>query len=196
MRRKTGRWMALGLLIVVAGVLAGAVVAASFDDGRDLVAAIDEAPLVQVADVPASDGSAERGVFVQATDTGHICVWEAASPSSRQRGGGCNTADDPLNGRPISFTLSYDGGPSIADVKGATLFGLATSEVARAAVVMSDGTLRDVRLKRSKAMDDDFRAFGYRFEKADLRRGIGPAAVVSLDESGTEIDRQPTGFGS
>ena len=189
------RWVALVVGVVAAGALAGAVVAAKFDDGRDLVAAIDEAQLTRVADVPAGDGSSGGGVFVQVTRTGHICVWEAVSATSRERGGGCNSADDPLNGRSLSFTLGYDGGPSVADVKSATLVGLAATEVSRASVLMSDGTRREIHLKKAKVAGDDYRAFGYRFKKADLRRGIEPTAVVAVDADGIEIDRQATGFG-
>jgi hypothetical protein len=195
MRRMNKRWVAVVVGVVAAGILASAVVAESFDDGRDLVAAIDEAPLTRVADVPAGDGLSGRGVFVQVTETGHVCVWEAASATSRERGGGCNSADDPLNGRPLSFTLGYDGGPALGDVKSATLVGLASSEVARASVLMSDGSSREISLKKTKVAGDDYRAFGYRFKKADIRNGIGPTAVVAFDLGGTEIDRQPTGFG-
>jgi hypothetical protein len=195
MRRLPRRWAVLGLGIVVAGVLSSAVVAKQFDDGRDLVAAIEVAPLTRVADVPAGDGSPARGVFVQVTETGHVCVWEAASATSRERGGGCNSADDPLNGRPLSFTLGYDGGPAIADVESASLVGIASSAVARAAVLMSDGSMREIHLNKTKVAGDDYRAFGFRFKKADLRKGIGPTAVVAFDIGGAEIDRQSTGIG-
>lgn len=195
MRRTTGRWTVLGLGVVVAGVLAGAVVAGRMDDGRELVDAIDEAPLQRVAGIPSADGSPGRGVFVQMTRTGHLCVWEAPSATSRERGGGCNTADDPLNGRPVSFTLSYDGGPAVSDVKSASLFGLTTTEVQRAKVLMSDGTSHELELKSAKVGAGEFRAFGYRLKKAELKRGIGPTAVIAIDASGVEIDRQTTGIG-
>jgi hypothetical protein len=189
------RWAAVGLGVVVAGALAGAVVASRMDDGSDLIAAIDQDPLVRVADIPAADGSPGKGVYVQMTRTGHVCVWEASSATSRDRGGGCNTADDPLNGRPFSFTLSYDGGPAVVDVKSATLFGLASSDVAQASVLMSDDTRREIRLQKARVTGTDFRAFGFRFKKADLRRGIAPTAVVAIDANGTEVDRQATGIG-
>ena len=73
-------------------------------------------PLVRVAEIPSGDGSPGRGVFVQETRTGHLCVWEAPSATSRERGGGCNPVDDPLGGRALSITFSYDGGPAVADV--------------------------------------------------------------------------------
>jgi hypothetical protein len=190
------RVAAVGLAVALGGLLAGAVIASRNDDGSELAAAIEEAPLVRVADIAAEDGSPGRGVFVQTTRTGHICVWEAPSATSRQRGGGCNTADDPLNGASISFTLSYDGGPAIADVRAATLFGLAAADVARASVLMSDGTERDVRLRKANVSGADFLAFGYRIKKADLRKGVGPTAVIARDASGAELGRQPTGIGS
>jgi len=180
---------------VLAGILAGGVVASRLDDGSELIAAIDETPLTRVAEVEASGGAPGRGVFVQLTKTGHLCVWEAPSATSRQRGGGCNSVDDPLNGSALSATLSYDGGPAIADVRSASLFGLAAKDVVRASVLMSDGTLRDIKLKRARAGSDEFQAFGYRFKKGDLRRGIGPTAIVAFDAAGAELGRQPTGIG-
>lgn len=189
------RVAAIGVAVVLAGLLAGAVIASRLDDGSGLAAAIEDAPLIRVADIAAEDGSPGRGVYVQTTRTGHLCVWEAPTASSRQRGGGCNTVDDPLNGEPISFTLSYDGGPALADVRGATLFGLASVDVARASVLMSDGTERAIRLRGASVSGTNFLAFGFRFRKADLRKGLGPTAVIVRDASGVELGRQPTGIG-
>lgn len=194
-RRTIGRWSALGAAAVLACALATAVVASRVDDGSELTAAIDEAPLTRVADIEAADGIPGRGVYVQLTETGHLCVWEASSATSRDRGGGCNTVDDPLNGGVLSATLSYDGGPAMSDVRGATIFGLTAASVARAKVLMDDGTFREIKLKRAKVGSGEFGAFGYRFKKADLRRGIGPIAVVALDAAGGELGRQPTGIG-
>jgi hypothetical protein len=196
MRSGIRRWAAVGLGVVLACALAGAVVASRIDDGSDLAGAIDQDVLVRVADIPAAEGSPGKGVYVQRTRTGHLCVWEAPSATSRQRGGGCNTADDPLNGRPLSFTLSYDGGPAVADVKSASLFGLADTGVARASVLMSDGTQQEIRIQKAKVLGTAFRAFGFRFKKSDLRKGITPVAVVAIDANGAEVDRQATGIGS
>jgi hypothetical protein len=184
-----------GATIAALGALAGSVVASSFDDGTALSAAVEEAPLVQVAGIAAGEGAPAVGIYAQLTDTGHLCVWEAPSASSRERGGGCNTADDPLNGEPVSFTLSYDGGPAAADVRRASIFGLASSGVREVRVLMSDGTSRTVTLRKTKVGSDEFQAFGYRFKRADLKRGIGPTAVVAYDAGGAEIGRQPTGIG-
>jgi hypothetical protein len=193
-RRRVGRWAALVAGLLVAATAAGAVVAAQFDDGTRLTQAIGEGQLVKIADIASSDATPARGVFVELTSTGHLCVWEAAFPTSRERGGGCNTADDPLNGRALWFTLSYDGGPALADVKGATLFGLAARSVAKANVHMSDGSKREIRLRDVRVAGTEYRAFGYRFKTADLRREIGPTTVVAIDDDGMEIDRQPTGI--
>jgi hypothetical protein len=38
-------------------------------------------------------------------------------------------------------------------------------------------------------------AFGHRFSRGELRRGVTPVAVVAFDQNGNEIDRQETGFG-
>lgn len=189
------RALALVVGVLLSGAAATAVVAAQFDDGGDLAKAIEEAPLTRVADIPAADGAPALGVYVQLTETGHVCVWGAPSATSRRRGGGCNALDDPLNGEAVSAMLSYDGGPGIPKVSSATLFGLALADVASVQIVMTDGTRRAVRLKPASIGSGDFRAFGYRFSKADLRKGIGPATVVALDASGAEVGRQPTGFG-
>jgi hypothetical protein len=179
----------------MAAVLAGTIVASPFDDGSELAAAVDEARLTRVADIAPAEGASLKGVFVQRTDTGHVCVWEASSATSRDRGGGCNSADDPLNGRAVSFTLSYDGGPQIQTVTQASVFGLASADVARAAVVMSDGSVRQIRLRPVRVEETDFQAFGHRFSRRDLGRAIGPVAIVAYDAAGAEIDRQPTGIG-
>ena len=139
------RWISALVVAAVGAALASAVVASSFDDGSSLTAAIDEAPLVRVADIEADEGASALGVYTQLTDTGHVCVWEAVSVSSRQRGGGCNTVADPLNGQPVFFTLSYDGGPATVDVRGARVFGLALSAVASVRVLMRDGSWRAVK---------------------------------------------------
>jgi hypothetical protein len=192
--RISKRGVIVGVGVVVAAAAAGRVVAGQLDDGRDLAAAIEKDPLVHVADIAPGDGSPGRGVFVQRTRTGHLCVWEAVSATSRERGGGCNPADDPLGGRALSVTFSYDGGPAVSDVRSATLFGLVAPEVAHASVAMSDGTRRDIRLRDIDVAGDDFRVFGFRVKRADLRRGVTPTAVVVLDAAGSELDRQATGF--
>jgi hypothetical protein len=40
----------------------------------------------------------------------------------------------------------------------------------------------------------EVKAFGYRVRVLDLRKRVGPAAVVALDASGAETARQATGF--
>jgi hypothetical protein len=184
----------VGIGVAAAAVLAGGVVAAQLDDGRDLAEAIGKDPLVRVADIAPGDGAPGRGVYVQQTRTGHLCVWEAPSATSRERGGGCNPVDDPLGGSSLSVTFSYDGGPAVADVTSATLFGLAALEVVRVNVVMSDGTKREIRLKSVEVGQNELRVFGFRFKRADLRRNVTPVAVVALDAAGKELARQATGF--
>jgi hypothetical protein len=194
-KRGMRRWAALGVGLLLAGALASAVVASRLDHGSELIAAIDDAAMTRVADIEAAEGAPSRGVFVQLTRTGHLCVWEAPSATSRERGGGCNSVDDPLNGNVLSATLSYDGGPVISDVRSASLFGLAASEVARASVLMRDGTSRAIKLKNAKVGSDEFQAFGYRFKKSDLRHGVGPIAVIARAADGSELGRQTTGIG-
>lgn len=194
-RGRRTRWTAFALAIATAGVLASAVVASQMDDGSRLVVAIEDAPMTHVADIEAADGAPRRGVYLQVTDTGHLCVWEAPSATSRQRGGGCNTLEDPLNGEALSITLSYDGGPAPADVKSAALFGLTAPDIARARVLMSDGSMREIRLEPISVAASDFNAFGFRLRRADLRKGTGPVAVLAFAADGAEMGRAPTGFG-
>jgi len=187
----------ISILALVAAVLATSVIAgqfrsaspASFHEG------LATGQVTRVADIAAGDGFPERGVFVQTTDTGQFCLWDASSEQSLQRGGGCHPADDPLGGSAISASLAYEGGPAIEGVHDARLIGLASSDVADVRVLMSDGTSREMKLKKAKVDSDTFLAFGYRFKKTDLRSGIGPTAIVAFDASGAELARQPTGIG-
>ncbi len=197
MKRITRRWAVLGAIAILACITTGGVIAAqfrTFDNPDRLANAIDKEPLVLAADIPAAGGAERHSVFVQKTSTGHVCLWDVPSGQPRLRQGGCNSAEDPLAGRPISVSFAYDGGPSIASVRDARLVGLAATNVAAVEVIMNDGTRRTMRLKNARVGGDGYLAFGYRFKVGDLRRGIEPIAVVALDESGAEIDRQTTGF--
>ena len=187
-------------IALAGGVLVGSVIAAqrggdSVQNVASLQAAIAAEPLTKVADIAGSEGSAGRGVYMQELDTGHLCVWDAPSASSRERQGGCNSIDEPLGGTAVSANLAYDGGPAIEGVRDARLSGLAASNVAAVVVLMSDGSERVLNLKKAKSSAGDFYAFGHRFKKADLRNGVGPIAVIARDSYGAEIGRQPTGIG-
>ncbi len=187
--------------VLVACLAAGAVVAGRFeglDDPEGLAAAMREAPVIRVADVDASSSSPARGVFVQITAEGQFCLFEAASPTSLDRRGGCNSVDDPLGGSRLSASLAYEGGPQTSRVSDARLIGLVASEVSGVQITMSDGSRRTVQLRRPLAValsGQSYRAFGYHFDPADMRAGREPTAVVALDAAGKEIDRQTTGFG-
>lgn len=192
------RWaVAVVPLVVAAAALAGGVIAGQFrgTDPEAFRADLATGEIVRVADIAAAGGLPARGVFVQTTQAGQVCLWDAPSASSLQRGGGCNPAADPLGGSALSASLAYEGGPATADVRDARLVGLASRDVAAIEVVMSDGTRRDVRLEKAKLDFDEYVAFGYRIRRSDLRRGVGPSAVVALDADGTEIERQATGIG-
>lgn len=200
MRRDT-RLAVVALVVLVSTViLAGGIAAgrlAGFDDPDELTSAIGEGVVVRIADIEASGGQPGRGVFVQSTSTGHLCLWDAPSASSPQRGGGCNYADDPLGGRALSASLSYEGGPGIRKVTDARLIGLVSEDVASVELLMSDGTRRSVPMRHNAAVGSpggSFRVFGYRVRATDLRHGIGPTAVLALDVRGAEIDRQATGL--
>ena len=187
----------ISILVLAAAVFATGVVAGLFRgaDPASFHAALATGEITRVADIAASDGFSGRGVFLQTTDTGQICLWDATSENSPQRGGGCSPADDPLGGSAISASLAYEGGPAIDGVLDARLIGLASIEVARVAVLMSDGTSRRMTLKWAKVGSDPFQVFGYRIKKVDLRKGVGPTAIIAFDASGAEVARQPTGIG-
>jgi len=195
-----GKRMAVVLALALAGsLLVGSVVAAqrggSPPDAAKVEAAIAAAPMTRVADVAGGEGFARRGVFIQELDTGDLCVWDAASASSPDRQGGCNSIDEPLGGAAVSANLAYDGGPAIESVRDARLSGLANSSAASVVVLMSDGSERALLLKPVRLAAGDFLAFGYRFKKSDLRSGVGPIAVIARAAGGKELGRQPTGIG-
>ncbi len=192
------RWtIVISIFAVATAVVATSVVAGQFagTDPESFHEALATGDITRVASIAAGDGLPERGVFVQKTDNGLVCVWDAVSTSARQRGGGCNPAGDPLGGSSISASLSYEGGPAVSDVKDARIFGLAAVTAADVRLLMSDGSSRMVKLTRADGVSKDVKAFGYRFKRSDLKRGIGPIAVVAYDEKGEEIGRQTTGIG-
>lgn len=199
--RVAKRWVVLGLGVVAGGALAGGVVAARFaglDEQERLMSAAAEEPAIRVADIESAPGLPARGVFVQPTSTGHLCLWDVPLATPRARQGGCNRSDDPLGGRKMFISLSYEGGPAAEHVSDARVIGLVAREVASVQVLMTNGAVRAIPMKRALAVSSavgSLRAFGYRFTAADLRRHLGPTAVLALDASGRELDRQTTGFG-
>ena len=196
MRRR--RIVVTSASVIAAGVLVGAVVAGGFDWSRsadELDAALVEARPTRVADIPAADGLPERGVFAQVTSTGQFCLSDAPIDAPLMGGGGCNSVDDPLGESAISASLAFEGGPAIETVSDARLIGVAASGVSSVRVLMSDGSSRTVKLKRARVGSDELRVFGYRIRKSDLKKGVGPVAIVAYDSGGAEIGRQTTGIG-
>ena len=189
--------VALVVVAAVAVVVVGAV-GAGYDWSRsstELEAALVTAPPMRIADIPAADGSPARGVFAQVTSTGYFCLSDAPLDAPLRGGGGCNPVDDPLGGSSLSASLAYDGGPAIETVKDARIIGLAVPEVTTVRVLMRDGSSQAVKLEAAKVGADEFVAFGYRVRKSDLKKGIGPVAVVAYDRDGAEIERRTTGLG-
>ena len=187
------------VIVALFGVVTSAVVASHVRDAevpKGLEEAIRAEPLVKVAEIPAGHGLAARGVYAQPTSAGFLCLWDAPGASSRARQGGCNRAEDPFAGMGVFASLAYDGGPDVGTVSDARLIGLAPKDVASVEIVMTDGTRRSVPLKPALLGPDEYQAFGYRFSRADLRKRLGPAAIVALDDAGSEVGRQPTGFGN
>lgn len=193
------RWaIAASISAFATAILASSVVAGQVrgPDPEAFHAGLATGEIARVADIAAGGGLPGRGVFVQVTDTGQLCLWDAPSASSQQRQGGCNSTEDPLGGSALSASLAYEGGPAVEDVQDARLIGLASRDVATVQLLMSDGTMRDVRLRSATLGSDEYRAFGYRFKKSDLRGGVGPTAVIARAATGDEIARQATGIGS
>lgn len=193
------RWAIVASISALAtAIVASSVVAGQYrsPDPEAFHVGLATGEIARVAHIPAGDGFPGRGVFVQTTDTGHFCLYDAPSASSLQRQGGCNPTDDPLGGTALLVSLAYDGGPAAEDVRDARLIGLAVSRAAAVEVLMSDGTRRGVRSKMARLGSNEYVAFGYRIKNADLRKGIGPTAVVAKDAAGTELARQSTGIGS
>lgn len=199
--RNARRSLVLAIGIVAAAVLAGGVVGAQLDvwPSDDFEASLREDASVRVADIPAREGLPARAVFVQATSTGFLCLWDASAATAQVKQGGCNRAEDPLAGRKLTISLAYDGGPAVGDISDARLIGLAAWEVTSIQVLMTDGTRRAIPMRRELAFASEagrFRAFAYRFPRSDFRRGVGPTAVIGLNERGAEIERLTTGYGS
>jgi hypothetical protein len=190
-------WLVSLALLVLGGALTGGVVAAQFNEPdvvRDLQAAIETDPVQKAVEIAAEGKLPRRGVYVQPTSAGFLCLWDAPSASSHERSGGCNPVDDSLGGKALSASFGYDGGPDIDNVRDARLIGLASAEVARIDVLMSDGTSRKVHLEKTKVAGTEYRVFGYRIRPSDLRKGVGPTAIIAVNDSGEEIGRQATGF--
>ena len=151
--------------------------------------------VTRVADIAAADGLPARGVFAQVTESGQFCLFDAPSVTSSQRGGGCNPADEPLGGNAISASLAYEGGPAIEGVRRCEAHRSGRGRRGEHQRAHERRVSRDMKLKKAKVGADEFVAFGYRFRKADLRKGIGPTAIVAFDAGGVELGRQPTGIG-
>jgi hypothetical protein len=199
MRMTRTRWalVASAVALVACVALGSSVVAGQFrvEDPSALEADFTTGELTRVGDMSAVDGLPARGVFVQVTRGGKLCLWDAPSADSPERQGGCNPVSDPLGGSAVSASLAYEGGPALRGVKDARLVGLAAREVAAARVEMSDGSSRELRLGKVNLGSLELQSFGYRFKRVDLRNGAGPTAVVVTDAAGKELARQPTGIG-
>jgi len=72
-------------------------------------AALAAVVVQKVAEVSAAPGLAARGVFLQPTSAGFLCLWDAPSAVSLARQGGCNPADDPLAGKRMMISFAYAG---------------------------------------------------------------------------------------
>jgi len=158
----------------------------------------DSSTVAQVAQFAPEGGRPARQVVLQRTPDGYLCVWDSPDGTVEHGVGGCNPAADPLAGHKLFVSLAYDGGPAISSVHDARLSGLTAIDVASARLVLTDGSTRPILLspRSTRALaGKDYRPFAYRVPRADLERGIGPAAVLALDAHGKVLDRQATGIG-
>jgi hypothetical protein len=78
------RVIVASILVLAAALLASGVIAGQFRsaDPEALHEALTSGEVVQVAEIAAADGLARRGVFVQETDIGQLCLWDVATPST------------------------------------------------------------------------------------------------------------------
>jgi hypothetical protein len=192
LRRSTA--LAVGF-VALAGVSAGAVVAGQivdFDDPVSIDLALEEAPLTEVADLPSAAGTVARSMFVQRAG-GLACIWDAPNATSRMRQGGCNLESDPLGDSELFVSYAFDGGPKISDITDARLIGLASAQVVRVEIALSDGSTRSATLHPANAAGSGLQAFAHRVARRDLRRGIGPVAVRAFDATGIRVANE-TGF--
>ena len=189
-------------LAIVGALVAGALVVAAAVTARGgpttpatLEAAIASEPLQKVTDLPSQSGAPRRSMFVQQTSAGFVCTWVAETATSKLRQGECNPTEDPLVGRALWATLTVDGGPALTDVRDARLIGLAAPESERVVIEMTDGSVRDAKVRAAKLDAGVFQAFAYRIKQADLKAGVGPVAVVAYDAAGRQLGHQETGIG-
>jgi hypothetical protein len=154
----------------------------------EVQAALANAKKLEVARFPSVPGVPDRSVFLQ-RGGGLICLTDAVD-TAHEGGGGCTFANDPFAGKKMMFSLGWDGGPALSTVSNGRLSGLVAPDVDRVYLELSDGSTRPIRLTKASP----YRAFAYRISKADARPESQPVAVIALDASGRQIDRQPTGF--
>ena len=204
----------------LAGALAGGLAAtrsygtsASTPDPAALRAAIASTPAVTVATF--ASGAAKAGVgspvaatanrstpavhvllIQRLTKLGMVCVWDATRDGS-ERGGGCNSADDPLGGKQISVNTTSSTGSNGVGYSTIRVSGLAAPTVATLNVQMSDGTTRPLTLQSdvpTSVSGGPSGAFAYNESSVDLAAGVVPIAVVAFDQTGKEVATAAVGL--
>ena len=198
---KTRALLASGLAVVAALVVTGVAVGVFRHPGTVSAAPATGSQAgkrMTVATFDRVQGEADRQVVIERTPDGYLCLWDSPDATAVHGLGGCNAADDPLGGRKLFASITYDGGPGIASVHDARISGLAAEDVEQVVVAMSDGSTRRMHVTKPSTRDvagADYRSFAYRVHDNDLRRGVTPVAVVAMDAAGAEVDRQTTGIG-
>jgi hypothetical protein len=198
---KTRALLASGLAVVAALAVTGVAAGVFRHPGTESAApaiGTKASKRMTVATFDPVQGAADRMVVIERTPDGYLCLWDSPDAAADNGLGGCNPADDPLGGRKLFASLTYDGGPSIASVHDARISGLAAEDVEQVLVTMNDGSTRRVHLAKPSTRavaGGDYRSFAYRVHENDLRRGVTPVAVVAIDAGGAEVDRQTTGIG-
>ena len=189
--------VAVGLGLALGGIASGVYRAAGTPSATPDVRS-RASTVLPVAQFPSETGRPDRQVVIQRTPDGYLCVWDSPDGTAEHGVGGCNPAADPLGGRKLFVSLTYDGGPAVATVHDARLSGIAAPDVAVAELVMSDGSTRAILLSRASTRGlagKDFRSFAYRVRQSDILKSVTPVEVLVLDAGGKVIDRQVTGIG-
>lgn len=131
----------------------------------------------------------QRALYVQSLQNGMLCISDATFTGAGA-GGGCNPASDPLSGHPFVAILAYDGGPSIAAAANARIYGLAQASIARLTLVMTDKSMRDIKLGGAVPATRGMRPFAYSLSDRDLASGVGPSSIVAIGQGGAVLDEQ------
>jgi hypothetical protein len=184
--------IAVGSLAVAAlfGVAAGSVFGA-VSQGRHVSAqrpTIAEKG-VQIARFP---GVSKVGVFLARDSGGNVCLLTSpiGDPDPAHASGGCNPATSPLGGKAMLSEYGFDGGPAVRTVKNAQVAGVVTGQVAKVALVMSDGIEHAATLlatPTASTLGAGHSVFAYALNDGEYQAGVSLSSVVAYDAAGRVV---------